>query len=123
MNVSLTICCNLSALIFDDLTKLRPLGEVLEVETNVIGLRQMIKVTWIEFEHVCRRHRPDESHLCSSPRESCGKLYVTPNLDLANPRKQKELVWLLRAFVSDVMRLKGSTRVMSEEVKCNEHQP
>lgn len=54
-----TVCFDLPTFAFDDFAELRPLCEVLEVEADVVGFRQVVQIAWVEVEQVQRRHWAD----------------------------------------------------------------
>ncbi len=47
-----TVAFYLAIVAFNDLAEMWPFGEVFQVETNVIGLGQVIKVAGVEFEQI-----------------------------------------------------------------------
>lgn len=59
----LTIRFNLPILIFIDFAEGRPLGEVFEVEPNVVGFGQMIEVAWVEVKEIHGCHGAYARHL------------------------------------------------------------
>lgn len=54
-----TICFDLPVAALDDFAEVRPFGEVVEVEANVVGFGQVVEVAGVEFEEVGWGHGAD----------------------------------------------------------------
>ena len=54
----LTVGFDLTVVAFDYFAEMWPLGEVFQIEADVVRLGEVIKIAWVEFQEVHGRHRP-----------------------------------------------------------------
>ena len=54
----LTVALDLTVSTFNHHAELWPLGEVFEIEANVVRLGEVIQIAWVEVEEVFWRHGP-----------------------------------------------------------------
>ena len=58
----LTVSFDLATRTFNDFAKLRPFGEVFQVEADIIRFRQVVEVTRVDLQKIHWRHRPYRCH-------------------------------------------------------------
>lgn len=62
IRTSLTVARDISVLIFDNSEERGPLGEVLEVEVDVVVFRQGVEIGEVGVEEVCRSKSTERGH-------------------------------------------------------------
>lgn len=57
-----TVALDFAVRALNDLAEVRPFGQVVEIEADVVGLGERVEIALVELEEVHRRHRPDGRH-------------------------------------------------------------